>query len=160
MPDDKTNNAWRLTDEAHTAALARALADILKPGDLLLLSGELGAGKTTFIRALAVALNHDPREVSSPTFVLAHEYTAPNATTLIHIDAYRLSTDDDEALLGWDELLRADAIAAIEWPERIPEEWLPTEHFRIRIEHIAPTERHITITPPRSTPHRLPVYPL
>lgn len=103
--------------EQETAAVARALAGELQAGDVLLLSGNLGAGKTAFVRGLAEGLGVDPREVSSPTFTLVHEYRG-GRLTLYHVDLYRLdraATDD----LGLDELGVRDGVLAIEWPDRL-----------------------------------------
>src|SRR5215216_6169259 len=88
--------------EEETAAVARELASRLKAGDVLLLSGNLGAGKTAFVRGLAEGLGIDPSEVSSPTFTLVHEYRG-DGLTLYHADLYRLeraATDD----LGLEEV--------------------------------------------------------
>ena len=103
--------------EQETAAVAQALAGQLAAGDVVLLSGNLGAGKTAFVRGLAEGLGIDPLEVSSPTFTLVHEYRG-GRLTLYHVDLYRLdraATDD----LGLDELGVADGVLAIEWPDRL-----------------------------------------
>jgi tRNA threonylcarbamoyladenosine biosynthesis protein TsaE len=103
------------TSESETAAVARDLAGTLAPGAVLLLTGNLGAGKTAFVRGLAEGLGLDPDEVSSPTFTLVHEYRG-GRLTLYHVDLYRLekaATDD----LGLEELHRG--ILAIEWPDRL-----------------------------------------
>ena len=103
--------------EAETAATARDLAKGLRPGDVVLLSGNLGAGKTAFVRGLAAGLDIDPAEVSSPTFTLVHEYRG-GRLALYHADLYRLertATDD----LGLEEMGVADGILAIEWPDRL-----------------------------------------
>ena len=103
--------------EGETAAIASALAADLKAGAVLLLSGDLGAGKTAFVRGLAEGLGIDPGDVSSPTFTLVHEYRG-GRFTLYHVDLYRLdraATDD----LGLDELGVADGVLAIEWPDRL-----------------------------------------
>lgn len=103
--------------EDETQAIARTLADRLKPGDVLLLSGNLGAGKTTFVRGLAEGLGIDPEQVSSPTFTLIHEYGGERVT-LYHADLYRLeraATDD----LGLEEMGVADGVLAVEWPDRL-----------------------------------------
>lgn len=103
--------------EQETAAIAKALAADLRAGDVLLLSGNLGAGKTAFVRGLAEGLGVDPREVSSPTFTLVHEYRG-GRLTLYHVDLYRLdraATDD----LGLEELGVRDGVLAIEWPDRL-----------------------------------------
>lgn len=101
--------------EAETTALAKELARSLVAGDVLLLSGKLGAGKTAFVRGLAEGLGLDPEDVSSPTFTLVHEYGG-GTLTLYHADLYRLdraATDD----LGLEELHRG--VLAIEWPDRL-----------------------------------------
>jgi tRNA threonylcarbamoyladenosine biosynthesis protein TsaE len=103
------------TSEADTAAVARDLAGSLGPGDVLLLSGTLGAGKTAFVRGLAEGLGIDADEVSSPTFTLVHEYRG-GRLPLYHADLYRLdraATDD----LGLEELDKG--VLAIEWPDRL-----------------------------------------
>ena len=103
--------------EGETMAAARELAADLHAGDVLLLSGNLGAGKTAFVRGLAEGLGIDPEEVSSPTFTLIHEYRG-GRLTLYHVDLYRLeraATDD----LGLDELGVGDGVLAIEWPDRL-----------------------------------------
>jgi tRNA threonylcarbamoyladenosine biosynthesis protein TsaE len=103
--------------EEDTAAVARELASSLKAGDVVLLSGNLGAGKTAFVRGLASGLGLDPEDVSSPTFTLVHEYRG-GRLTLYHADLYRLekvATDD----LGLEEMGVKDGVLAIEWPDRL-----------------------------------------
>ena len=103
--------------EDETAALARDLAATLRAGDVLLLSGNLGAGKTAFVRGLAEGLGLDPRDVSSPTFTLVHEYRG-GRLTLYHVDLYRLERAATEDL-GLEELGARDGVLAIEWPDRL-----------------------------------------
>ena len=103
--------------EQETAAVAQAWPHNWRAGDVVLLSGNLGAGKTAFVRGLAEGLGIDPLEVSSPTFTLVHEYRG-GRLTLYHVDLYRLdraATDD----LGLDELGVAGGVLAIEWPDRL-----------------------------------------
>lgn len=129
------------TGEADTMALARRLAVRLAPGTVVALSGELGAGKTCFVRGLAEGLGLPARSVSSPTFVIVHEYDS----RLIHIDAYRLSGPDDLESIGWEEMLdRARAVIALEWPERIAGA-LPAARIDVRIAHGAQDARQITL---------------
>ncbi|MFW6058628.1 MAG: tRNA (adenosine(37)-N6)-threonylcarbamoyltransferase complex ATPase subunit type 1 TsaE [Phycisphaeraceae bacterium] len=129
-----------------TATIAAAVAQQTRPGDLIGLIGELGAGKTQFVRSLAAGLGLDPEQVSSPTFVLVQEYEAdlPHMPVLVHIDAYRLHSDDELASLGWPEL-REGAVVAIEWADRVRgamgEDWL-----EIVLKH-AGDGRHITLRP-------------
>jgi tRNA threonylcarbamoyladenosine biosynthesis protein TsaE len=93
------------------------LASRLKAGDVVLLTGPLGAGKTAFVRGLAIGLDIDPGEVSSPTFTLIHEYRG-GRLTLYHADLYRLERAATEDL-GLEEAGAADGVLAIEWAERL-----------------------------------------
>jgi len=103
--------------EAETRAIAARLAAGLEPGAVLLLSGDLGAGKTAFVRGLAEGLAIDPVEVTSPTFTLVHEYRG-GRLPLIHVDLYRLdSADLDE--IGLDSEFAATGVIAVEWAERL-----------------------------------------
>ncbi len=102
-------------DEAATRRLGRELAARLKPGDIVLVSGDLGSGKTVFVRGLAEGLGLDPSEVASPTFALLHEYGRPgSAAILLHADLYRL--EDGAGLEELGLAGRGDAILAVEWP--------------------------------------------
>jgi tRNA threonylcarbamoyladenosine biosynthesis protein TsaE len=103
--------------EDETADVARELAAALKAGDVILLSGNLGAGKTAFVRGLASGLGIDPEDVSSPTFTLVHEYRG-GRLTLYHADLYRLERIVTEEI-GLEEMGVADGVLAIEWPDRL-----------------------------------------
>jgi tRNA threonylcarbamoyladenosine biosynthesis protein TsaE len=103
--------------EDETAAVASELAGGFQGGEVVLLTGELGAGKTAFVRGLARGLGADPAEVASPTFVLLTAY--PGRLTLHHADLYRLRGDGDERELGLEELPGAEGVLAIEWAERL-----------------------------------------
>ena len=103
--------------EEETIAVARELASTLKAGDVLLLSGTLGAGKTTFVRGLAEGLGVSRDEVSSPTFTLIHEYRA-GRLRLYHADLYRLDRAAT-ADLGLEEIGVDDGVLALEWPDRL-----------------------------------------
>jgi tRNA threonylcarbamoyladenosine biosynthesis protein TsaE len=119
-PEPRRGTERVTRSEEETAATARAVAATLKPGDVLLLSGNLGAGKTAFVRGLAEGLGIDPEDVSSPTFTLIHEYRG-GRLNLYHADLYRLeraATGD----LGLEELGIADGVLAIEWPDRLSHE--------------------------------------
>jgi len=103
--------------EQDTRSIASALARDLAIGSVLLLSGDLGAGKTAFVRGLAEGLGIDPDDVTSPTFTLVHEYRG-GRLPLIHVDLYRLDRADlDE--IGLDQDLAATAVVAVEWAERM-----------------------------------------
>ncbi|MEO0550628.1 MAG: tRNA (adenosine(37)-N6)-threonylcarbamoyltransferase complex ATPase subunit type 1 TsaE [Pseudomonadota bacterium] len=104
-----------LSDLAATSELARDLAPLLKAGDVIALHGGLGAGKTTFARALISALMGIETEVPSPTYTLVQTYEGPDFP-IFHFDLYRLETPDEIEELGWDETV--DGLALIEWPGR------------------------------------------
>lgn len=130
--------------EAQTIALATTLGRRLGPGAVVCLYGELGAGKTRFVQGLAAGIGVDPSTVSSPTFVICHEYRGASLR-LAHIDAYRLHSVDELESIGWDELLAApDTVIAIEWAARIAEA-LPANRLDVRMDHEGPTQRRITI---------------
>lgn len=112
MPDDTVTRSQDTTEQ-----VAATFADTLRPGDVVLLSGPLGAGKTAFVRGLARGLGIDPDEVSSPTFTLVHEYRG-GRLRLFHADLYRLGRAAAEDL-GLDELGVRDGVLAIEWPDRL-----------------------------------------
>ena len=106
-----------LPDPAATAHLARRLADVARPGDLIALRGTLGMGKTEFARAFIQHLAGPEEEVPSPTFTLVQSYDTASGT-IWHFDLYRLTRPDDAWELGFEDAL-ADGITLIEWPERL-----------------------------------------
>ena len=127
-----------------TISFASIFAKSCDANTVILLHGDLGAGKTCFARGLLAGLGGDASEVHSPTFTIMHEYNT-DSLTLVHIDAYRLSGSDELHTIGWDELLqRDDVIIAIEWPERIAEA-LPEKVVHITIEHVDETTREIEV---------------
>jgi tRNA threonylcarbamoyladenosine biosynthesis protein TsaE len=115
-----------------TARVAAAVADALEPGDLVLLSGRLGAGKTAFTQALARRLGV-VEAVTSPTFTLVRPYPTTVGFTLLHADLYRLESTVEVADLGLAEELDAGAVAVVEWGER-GRAVLPAEHLDVRFE--------------------------
>ena len=128
--------------EEQTAAAGERLARSLQAGDVVLLYGDLGAGKTAFVRGMARGLGADPDEVSSPTFTIVQEY-AGSAATLYHVDLYRLeSVEVDD--LGLEELVSGDGVVAIEWAER----WRgrPDDVYEVRLEDTGDERRRIAIT--------------
>ncbi|WP_201838194.1 tRNA (adenosine(37)-N6)-threonylcarbamoyltransferase complex ATPase subunit type 1 TsaE [Microvirga zambiensis] len=135
MPEqDVSQAAWIVTlpDHEATESFARILAEELKPGDLVTLSGGLGAGKTTLARALVRTLAGEPElEVPSPTFTLMQVYDGLQSP-IVHADFYRLSGGYELVELGWDEMTE-NAIALVEWPERA-EDALKTDHLDIRLD--------------------------
>lgn len=158
-----------------TAALGADIARRLRPGDVVLIDGPLGAGKTTLARAIAQALGVQPALIASPTFVIAHRYPTPAGFDVAHIDAYRLQGRGSEELedLGWDRLVgpAANTIALIEWAQRLsgrfddahadPE---PLRPIRVLITPVGPEARQIEILWPSNptappTAHAPPAQP-
>jgi tRNA threonylcarbamoyladenosine biosynthesis protein TsaE len=122
--------------EQETLEFAISFAKTLDLYAIVALEGELGAGKTCFVRGMCEGLGGDPRQVNSPTFTIMQEYEVANGKRLVHIDAYRLSGEDELETIGWDELLQdRDAIIAIEWASKIKNA-IPYDHISIEIEHI------------------------
>lgn len=123
----------RLPDLAATRALAARLARLLRPGDLVALEGDLGAGKTEFARAVIRALAGAGVEVPSPTFTLVQRYGLP-ALTVVHADLYRLRDPAEVEELGLDEALEEGAVL-VEWPERAGDA-LPADRLTIRFSFV------------------------
>jgi len=122
--------------------VAERLAQGFRGGEVVLLAGELGAGKTTFVRGLARGLGADPEEVASPTFVLLTRY--PGRLVLHHADLYRLRGNGDERELGLEELPGAQGVLAVEWSERLAS--LPwTRTLRVTLEHAGDDQRRIRV---------------
>jgi tRNA threonylcarbamoyladenosine biosynthesis protein TsaE len=133
--------------EEETAAAGEHLAASLRAGDVLLLEGELGAGKTAFVRGIARGLGLQPEDVTSPTFTLIQEYRAPSVPlVLYHADLYRLTPREADDL-GLDELSE-EGILAVEWPDRWRDP--PAGVYHVRIDHVRGDRRSITILHPQS----------
>jgi len=115
---------WITHGAAETERLGAALAGELGPDGVLLLSGELGSGKTVLARGVAAALGIDPRHVLSPTFTLIREHRGAGGGRLVHVDLYRLEPAE-AAALGLDEVLAAPGVKVVEWAERLPSPPLP-----------------------------------
>lgn len=126
--------------EEETSAAGEQLAAELRAGDIVLLYGDLGAGKTAFVRGLARGLGAPPGDVSSPTFTLVQEYHG--RVTLYHVDLYRLEPKEVDDL-GLEELVLGDGVVAIEWAER----WMgrPDDVCEVRIEDAGDERRQIAI---------------
>jgi tRNA threonylcarbamoyladenosine biosynthesis protein TsaE len=109
----------RCATEAETLALGERIGTHVEPGDLILLSGELGAGKTVLVRGIATGMGIDPGLVRSPTFVLHHVYRA-GAKVLHHLDLYRLGPGADIRLLDVEDMLQSGGVVIVEWGEHAP----------------------------------------
>ena len=132
------------TDSADaTRAVAAALAESLVPGDLVLLVGDLGAGKTAFAQGLAKGLGIE-EPVTSPTFTIVQQYEG--RLRLAHVDVYRLDRVQDLYDLGFDELIDDDGVTVVEWGDLVAQA-LPVEHLLVRIDlGTADTERVIDLS--------------
>jgi tRNA threonylcarbamoyladenosine biosynthesis protein TsaE len=137
-------NTFTTTSEAETAAAGRDLARTLDAGAVVLLSGDLGAGKTAFVRGLAEGLGADPADVSSPTFTLVQEYRR-GRLPLFHADLYRLDDPREVEDLGLDEIAAA-GVLAIEWAEKLPA--TPPRAVRVRIDDAGEDQRRIAVEMP------------
>jgi tRNA threonylcarbamoyladenosine biosynthesis protein TsaE len=127
-----------------TTAFGRTLAGLLTPPKLVLLSGDLGAGKTTLIKGIASAFEAASEEdVTSPTFTLVHEYRGPRAK-LYHIDLYRVDTPRELETLGLDDLIGENNILLIEWGEKFPR-FVRDRDIEIRLERVGENERKIHV---------------
>ena len=131
----------RTGSEEETEAAGERLGAMLSAGDVVLLYGDLGAGKTAFVRGLARAVGADPADVSSPTFTIVQEYTG--RLTLYHVDLYRLEEKEVDDL-GLEELVLGDGVVAIEWAERWRER--PDDVVEVRIEMLDGDGRSIGVT--------------
>lgn len=123
--------------------MAARLGAHLSPGDLVALKGELGAGKTEFVRGLAAGLGVPEEAVASPSFALAHEYLG--RCPLVHLDLYRLTDLSPEFLPDLEDYLAGPQAVAVEWAERLGG-LLPPEHLEVLLVITGPEEREITLT--------------
>ena len=130
-----------------TEAAAAEFARALRGGECVALEGNLGAGKTQFVRGLVRGLGGNPRAVSSPTFVLLNVYdTPPIRLAVYHLDAYRIGGADDFESIGFTELLGQGGVVVVEWAQRV-RSLLPPESIHVRIEATGPSSRQIEIDP-------------
>jgi len=138
-----TPTVMNLSDQSATEALGRRLGAALFPGAVVALVGPLGAGKTCLVRAIAEGLGiGTPDVVSSPTFVLIHEYQA--RLPIYHFDAYRLTSAGEFADLGVDEYFAGQGVCLVEWADKV-RDLLPAEHLEVRLTITGPETRHIAM---------------
>jgi tRNA threonylcarbamoyladenosine biosynthesis protein TsaE len=137
--------------EDETVDLGRGLGRGLKGGELLLLQGDLGYGKTVFVRGVAAALGVLPEEVSSPSYTLVHEYRG-GRLPLFHIDLYRLDTPEEEVgALGIEDILAAGGVVLVEWGEKLPP-FLRRGATTVRFHDVGEGSRRIEILAESTTP--------
>lgn len=128
-----------------TVALGAKLANELRPPKVVLLRGDLGAGKTTLVKGIALAFDAaEEEDVTSPTFTLVHEYRGPEAT-LYHIDLYRIDTERELDTLGLDDLMEPGNVLLIEWGEKF-ERFAKGRDLEVAIERIGEYDRRITLS--------------
>lgn len=128
-----------------TIDFGRRLAAELTPPLLILLRGDLGAGKTTLVKGIAEGFKAaSADDVTSPTFTLVHEYRGPRAV-LYHIDLYRVDTERELVTIGLDDLMAPDSILLIEWGEKFPR-FVRERNVEVALERIGENERRIQVT--------------
>ncbi|MBI4309237.1 MAG: tRNA (adenosine(37)-N6)-threonylcarbamoyltransferase complex ATPase subunit type 1 TsaE, partial [Candidatus Omnitrophica bacterium] len=133
-----------------TMSLAAQFTRHLKPGDIIFLEGELGAGKTVFTKGMAKALRVNPQKVTSPTFVLMNYYKGK--LPIYHFDLYRLENSEELKTVQLDEYFYGDGISVIEWPQRLGG-FAPKQHWLVALKHKSEHQRQICISYP-SNPQR------
>ena len=150
MRVERVNNAGLqidLASEDDTVRLGRAIAGLAEPGVVIALVGPLGAGKTRLARAIAEARGVDPAAISSPTFVLIHEYAGD--ITIYHADAFRLENPAAFLDLGMAEYMGGDGICLIEWADRV-RSVIPPDAWCIDLTLTGPSSRMVRFNPPPS----------
>lgn len=133
---------------AQTIRVGQRLGELLRNGDVVLLNGDFGAGKTHFTKGIAQGLG-SPDVVNSPSFVLINEYRADQAhgrVPIYHVDLYRIETPAALAGIGMEELLDSGGVCVIEWAERA-REWLPGEYLSVHLSHLSETKRVLRFEP-------------
>lgn len=137
-------NTLQTNSAQETQAIAKKFANKLHPGDIVLLYGNLGAGKTTFTQGLAKGLGIT-RRIISPTFILMRTYEMANAKTFYHVDLYRLEKDKEIEGIGFIEKIGIkDSIIVIEWPEKL-QGYVPKKRWEIHIEDRGGEKREIQV---------------
>ncbi len=144
-PRPKPSARWTLTlpSRAATEAFGRAIGRVLTGGEMLALSGELGAGKTALVRGIATGLGMPSNQVTSPTFVLIHEYHG--RLPLIHMDLYRLQSAAEAEGIGLQEYFFGETVTAVEWADKFPE-LLPQDRLELTLQHKTPTTRTVRLS--------------
>ena len=134
----------RTNSPAETRLLGECLAHLLQPGDVLLMLGDLGAGKSELTRGIAKGLGVTST-VASPSFTILNVYDE-GRVPLYHFDWYRLNDVEELYEMGMEEYLGGDGVAVVEWPSQCPEA-IPETCLEVRITPVSETEREITLTP-------------
>jgi tRNA threonylcarbamoyladenosine biosynthesis protein TsaE len=129
--------------QEQTEGFAARLATTFGPGDVLILVGPLGAGKTAFVRGLASGMNLNADSVNSPSYTFINEYRG--ATPLYHFDLYRMRNTTELTEIGWDDYLGRNGVVVVEWGERA-QNLLPARYYRLTFNILTETEREIEVS--------------
>jgi tRNA threonylcarbamoyladenosine biosynthesis protein TsaE len=138
---------WMSTSEAQTIAFGRQLGAHLQAGDVLLLLGSFGMGKTHLTKGIAAGLGADLNDVNSPSFVLINEYMADaahNHMPIYHVDLYRIETEHALSTVGLEQCLDGDGVCVIEWAERA-KGWLPPDQIVVEFAEEGPNTRRLRL---------------
>lgn len=140
---NKKSSHITLADLDDTRAFGHHIGTVAQPGDIILLTGDLGAGKTTLTQAIGKGLQVAPScYITSPTFSLLHEY--PGRIPLYHMDLYRLAGEEEIEELGFEEYIYGQGLTVIEWPERLGD-LTPTDYLELKLLSPTPETRQITL---------------
>ena len=142
MDADTDERCFETASAEQTEQLGARLAALLRPGDVVALHGELGSGKTCFVRGVARAAGVD-EPVASPTFTLMHTYAG--RWPLYHLDAWMRERGEAFLLDGGAEWLSADGVALVEWADHV-RDWLPDQRFEVHLEHAGGDRRRVRLT--------------
>ena len=129
--------------ESETVGLAEKLAAFFKTGDVIVLTGDLGTGKTVFVRGLAKGMGHDEDLINSPSFTIINEYQGEKP--LYHFDLYRMCDQHELYEIGWDEYLNRGGLIVVEWGEKA-KNYLPSRYYQINFKLLNENEREIDIS--------------
>lgn len=146
MSDTRGVRSWLTQGEQETFELGQAASGRLQGGELILLEGELGLGKTVFARGLAAGLGIAPRDVNSPSFTLVHQYRA-GRLPLFHIDLYRIAHVEELSSLGLEEILASGAVVVVEWGEKLPPHYR-SQGLSVRFRDLGQDLRRIELPEP------------
>lgn len=131
-----------LSSPDETESFGQTIGRLLRGGEVLALIGELGAGKTALVRGIVTGLDAPAASVTSPTFLLVHEYQG--RLPVVHIDLYRLQRLEETELIGLSDYLTDEVVVAIEWADRFPQ-WLPEDRLEVRLAHRTRTTRGVRV---------------
>ncbi len=145
MKMERVNKRLETIGSDETESFGRELASILKPGDIVSLTGPLGAGKTCLIKGIALGLGINEADVNSPTYTIVNEYFSKSTRKpLYHFDLYRLESATELHGIGWDEYIMREGIMVVEWGEKAGR-FMPENRIEIELQIISENKRQIDI---------------